>query len=66
MKIQKELPLLIKRKDFKEAFGLSDSLYYKLIHSKQLPTVTLNGRQYIHRDKLFELFDTVKENKNGH
>lgn len=53
-------PLLMKRKHLK-SLGFSDSLYYKLVKEKLIPTVTLNKRIYIPRDKLF---DWIEQNTN--
>ena len=53
------LPLLLKRKHLLREFGLSDSLYYALLQSGELPTITLNGRKYIHRDKFLELINST-------
>jgi len=53
----KELPLLLRRKHLIGEFGLSDSLYYTLLKNGELPTVTLNGRKYIHRDKFINLIN---------
>lgn len=53
------LPLLLKRKHLLREFGLSDSLYYALLQSGELPTITLNGRKYIHRDKFLELINNI-------
>ena len=61
----KELPLLLRRKHLIGEFGLSDSLYYTLLKNGELPTVTLNGRKYIHRDKFINLINgTSITNKN--
>lgn len=54
-----DLPLLLKRKHLLREFGLSDSLYYALLQSGELPTITLNGRKYIHRDKFLELINNI-------
>lgn len=54
-----DLPLLLKRKHLLREFGLSDSLYYALLQSGELPTITLNGRKYIHRDKFLELINNM-------
>lgn len=54
-----DLPLLLKRKHLIREFGLSDSLYYALLQSGELPTITLNGRKYIHRDKFLELINNI-------
>ena len=62
----KELPLLLRRKHLIGEFGLSDALYYSLLKKGELPTITLNGRKYVHRDKFIKLInDTsiIKENK---
>ncbi|MBE6703116.1 MAG: helix-turn-helix domain-containing protein [Ruminococcaceae bacterium] len=58
-KTRENLPLLLKRKHLKD-IGISDGLYYKLVKSKELPVVKLNGRNYINRDALFALIDKVK------
>lgn len=54
-----ELPLLLKRKHLLREFGLSDSLYYALLQSGELPTITLNGRKYIHRDQFLNLINAT-------
>ena len=54
-----DLPLLLKRKHLLREFGLSDSLYYTLLESGELPTITLNGQKYIHRDKFLELLNNI-------
>ena len=62
----KELPLLLRRKHLIGEFGLSDALYYSLLKSGELPTITLNGRKYVHRDKFLELINStsiINENK---
>ncbi len=60
-----ELPLLLKRKHLIREFGLSDSLYYALLQSGELPTITLNGRKYIHRDKFLELINNISYLTDG-
>lgn len=61
----KELPLLLRRKHLIKEFGLSDSLYYTLLQNGELPTITLNGRKYVHRDKFVNLINgTSITNKN--
>ena len=55
----KELPLLLRRKHLIREFGLSDSLYYTLLQNGELPTITLNGRKYVHRDKFLELINST-------
>lgn len=59
MKQSNQLPILLKRRHLLREFGLSDSLYYTLLQSGELPTVTLNGRKYIHRDKFLELLNNI-------
>ena len=61
----KELPLLLRRKHLIGEFGLSDALYYSLLKKGELPTITLNGRKYVHRDKFINLINgTSITNKN--
>lgn len=60
-----DLPLLLKRKHLIREFGLSDSLYYALLQSGELPTITLNGRKYIHRDKFLELINNISYSTEG-
>lgn len=65
MKQSNQLPILLKRKHLLREFGLSDSLYYALLQSGELPTITLNGRKYIHRDKFLELLNNISYSPNG-
>ena len=65
MQNTKELPLLLRRKHLIGEFGLSDSLYYTLLKNGELPTITLNGRKYVHRDKLLERINATSYSANG-
>lgn len=65
MEQNKELPLLLRRKHLIKEFGLSDSLYYSLLKNGELPTVTLNGRKYVHRDKFLEFFNATQTITKG-
>ena len=60
-----KLPILLKRKDIVETLGLSESFFYKLIKSKSPVVVTINERQYIHRDKFLELINSNPSKLNG-
>ena len=53
----KDLPMLLKRKHFRTIFGISDALYYSLINSHQLPTIKLNNRVYVDRDKFLSMIN---------
>ena len=69
MEQTKALPLLLRRKHLIKEFGLSDSLYYTLLQTGELPTITLNGRKYVHRDKFIELINCtsiINENKGDY
>ena len=58
MSLDKEkLPKLLKRKHIINDIGFSDSLYYRLIRTKKLPTVKVGKRTYIDRDKLSDLIE---------
>ena len=61
----KELPLLLRRKHLIKEFGLSDSLYYTLLQNGELPTITLNGRKYVHRDKFLEFINEPQDSTKG-
>lgn len=61
----KELPLLLRRKHLIGKFGLSDSLYYTLLKNGELPTITLNGRKYVHRDKFLERINATSYSTDG-
>lgn len=50
-------PMLLRRKHFIEKIGISNSLYYQLINSGAIPTVTINGRKYILRDTFFDMIE---------
>ena len=66
MEKMKALPLLLRRKHLIREFGLSDALYYSLLKKGELPTITLNGRKYVHRDKFLELINStsiINDNK---
>ena len=54
---KENLPLLLKRKHFINVIGLRNSLYYELLHSGVLPCVTIKGRQYVLRDKFFDMLE---------
>lgn len=60
-----ELPLLLRRKHLIREFGLSDSLYYTLLQNGELPTITLNGRKYVHRDKFLDLINDTSYSTDG-
>ena len=49
------LPTMLKRRHFIEFFGISSSLYYKLINKKLLPTIRFNNRTFVDRDKFIQL-----------
>ena len=51
-----DFPLLLKRKHLRD-IGISEGFYYKLVKSRQLPSIKLNGRTYINRDALFDLLE---------
>ena len=65
MEQMKALPLLLRRKHLIKEFGLSDALYYSLLKKGELPTVTLNGRKYVHRDKFLDLINATSYSANG-
>ena len=65
MEQMKALPLLLRRKHLIKEFGLSDALYYSLLKKGELPTVTLNGRKYVHRDKLLERINATPYSTDG-
>lgn len=48
------LPAMLKRKHFIEVFGISSSLYYKMINRHLLPTIKFNNRTYVKRDEFIE------------
>lgn len=52
-----QLPVLLKRKHITTTFGLSDSLYYSLVKESKLPTVKINNRIYVDRDKLLSMIN---------
>lgn len=60
-----KLPILLKRKDIVETLGLSESFFYKLIKSGSPVVVTINERQYVHRDKFLDLINSTSNNLNG-
>lgn len=57
MKQRKDFPFLMKRTHFIRDMGLSNSLFYSLLHSGILPTVSINGHNYILRDEFFDLLE---------
>lgn len=57
MKEKMNLPVLLSRRHFVQNFGLSDSLYYKLLNTNAVPVVTLGDRRFIHRDKFLQLIE---------
>lgn len=59
---KEDYPLLLKRKHIRKILGISDTLYYQLIRSGELPTVRLNNRTYIIRDEFWEV---LKNNQKG-
>lgn len=65
MEQMKALPLLLRRKHLIKEFGLSDALYYSLLKKGELPTVTLNGRKYVHRDKFLDLINATSYSTDG-
>lgn len=54
---RKVFPMLLKRKHFIKDIGINNSLYYQLINSGTIPTVTINGRKYILRDDFFDMLE---------
>jgi predicted site-specific integrase-resolvase len=50
-------PMLLRRKHFIEKIGINNSLYYQLINSGAIPTVTINKRKYILRDDFFDALE---------
>ena len=46
-------PLLLKRSHFINEISFSNTLYYQLLHSGTLPTVTIGDGSYILRDYFF-------------
>ncbi len=54
------LPVLLSVKDA-DKLGLTRSSFYRLIHRAGIPTVTIGGRLYIHRDRFFEWLDVQTE-----
>ena len=60
-----DLPLLLRRKHLIREFGFSDSLYYTLLQNDELPTITLNGRKYVHRDKFLEFINATRDSTKG-
>ena len=53
---RQDYPLLLKKKHIKD-IGISEGFYYKLVNSRQLPTIKLNNRTYINRDAFFDLLE---------
>ncbi len=53
---RQDYPLLLKKKHIKD-IGISEGFYYKLVKSRQLPTIKLNNRTYINRDAFFDLLE---------
>jgi hypothetical protein len=51
------LPKLLKRKHILKDIGLSESLYYKLVKENKLPTIKINNRIYLDRDKLLLMIE---------
>lgn len=60
-----DLPLLLRRKHLVGEFGFTNSLYYTLMQKDELPTITLNGRKYIHRDKFLEFINATPDSTKG-
>jgi hypothetical protein len=54
---RKGFPVLLKRKHFINNIGMADSLYYQLLNSDAIPTVTINKRKYILRDAFFDMLE---------
>ena len=58
---RKGFPMLLRRKHFIEKIGINNSLYYQLINSDAIPTVTINGRKYILRDTFFDMLENAED-----
>ena len=58
MKQREEFPLLLKRTHFINDIGISNAVYYQLIHSGSLPVVIINDRKYVLRDKFFDMLES--------
>lgn len=54
---REKFPLLLKRSHFINEIGFSNGLYYQLLHSGTLPTVTIGDRSYILRDQFFDMLE---------
>ena len=54
---RKNFPILLRRSHFVNDIGISNSLYYLLLNSGVLPTVTINQRKYVLRDKFFDMIE---------
>jgi hypothetical protein len=54
---RKGFPMLLRRKHFIDKIGINNSLYYQLLNSEAIPTVTINNRKYILRDSFFDMLD---------
>ena len=48
-------PLLLKRSHFINEISFSNTLYYQLLHSGTLPTVTIGDGSYILRDYFLDI-----------
>lgn len=50
-------PLLLKRSHFLNDIGISNSMYYKLLHSNSLPVTHMDGNYYVLRDAYFDMLE---------
>jgi len=57
------LPLLLSAKDVNK-IGISRSMFYRLIHMENVPTILLGERKYIHRDRFFTWLEANIESIN--
>ena len=60
---RESFPMLLGAKDAAR-LGISKSMYYRLTHMVDLPTIMIGSRRYLHRDRFFEWMDQATEYPN--
>ena len=60
---RESFPMLLGAKDAAR-LGISKSMYYRLTHMADLPTIMIGSRRYLHRDRFFEWMDQATEYPN--
>lgn len=60
---RESFPMLLGAKDAAR-LGISKSMYYRLTHMADLPTIMIGSRRYLHRDRFFEWMDRVVDFPN--